>query len=777
MNRWIASYDGLTIDDTSLEHYGRVGMKWGQHIFGKDPAAGRKYIDKKRKALAANVSLAKDAARRGNAKKLAKLNAKTKKMAADVKQLEEMFEEATGQKYNSNVDGEAAAKETKDTAKAEILRSGSAKDVFAIKDQLTQSEMQDAINRIQKETQLAKLRDEQINSKINTAQNYVKTAISLGGTAVDAFNTYEKVAKMTNTITGEDTLPIFTGRKEKEKKDKDKKRADYVESLMKKGDAKEIYEHLHLFTNDEVTAVNKRLTNKGLIKDKVDKIEAETAQKLADEAKAKSDKLISDFKNSLAKEKEYKNIFSEWDDWTAETTKAETDIKDIVESALKDYDRSVRGKGAATKETYGLSDLVTEDVEKKASDWIDSFLIYEKKNKKKKTKSTSIMEDLFSHSDLSDDELMHYGRLGMKWYQHIFTEGKNAANKARTYARKKKKDFETKKYKDYNVDLEKVGSNVHGKTRYTNIDGSLNERGKLHSQKYINKEQNKNRKYYDKQIDKYKKLLDKYKDDPELKKKFEAMIKDAEKSRDGVNNSLDKFGIQEILTNEARARDQALRIAGVIASGAALGTAGGVTAKVAGDTMLKTGLATAEAFKNFDMKAPMDSVIHIVNSTEIGRKGEQAAETAIRTYSDAKSYVAGIYLDQMARRLEAMRVPQTIGDLGASAINSAVTGIDQNAITGLGKTTTDAITQLINNSTATAITNMGGLTVAAINNAGALNTAYGKMDYNHNNLLQSVGNLSLDDEINIMMNDPNYLRLVNQMSNGGRKTPNALNPH
>lgn len=442
MNRWIATYDCLTIDDTSLEHYGRVGMKWGQHIFAKDPAAGRKYIDKKRKALAANVSLAKDAARRGKAKQLAKLNAKTKKMAADVKQLEEMYEEATGQKYTPTRPGEAeeAERKTKEESKAAILRSGSAADVFSIKDQLTQTEMQEAINRIQKETQLAKLREEQISSKINTAQNYVKTAISLGGTAVDAFNTYEKVAKMTNTITGEDTLPIFTGRKEKEKKDKDKKRADYVESLMKKGDAKEIYENLHLFTNDEVTAVNKRLTNKGLIKDKVDKIETETAQKLADEAKAKSDKLISDFKNSLAKEKEYKNIFSEWDDWTAETTKAETDIKDIVESALKDYDRTVRGKGATTKETYGLSDLVTEDVEKKASDWIDSFLVYEKKNKKKKTKSTSIMEDLFSHSDLSDDELMHYGRLGMKWYQHIFTEGKNAANKARTYARQKKKD-------------------------------------------------------------------------------------------------------------------------------------------------------------------------------------------------------------------------------------------------------------------------------------------------------------------------------------------------
>lgn len=246
------------------------------------------------------------------------------------------------------------------------------------------------------------------------------------------------------------------------------------------------------------------------------------------------------------------------------------------------------------------------------------------------------------------------------------------------------------------------------------------------------------------------------------------MIKDAERSRDGVNKSLDKFGIQEILTNEARARDQALRIAGVIASGAALGTAGGVTAKVAGDTMLKTGLATAQAFKNFDMKAPMDSVIHIVNSTDIGKKGEMAAETAIRTYSDARSYVTGIYLDQMARRLDAMGVPQQFGNLGSQVINGAIRGVDQNAITGLGNSTTNAITSIINAGT----TGLGNFTVSTINDANALNTVYGKMDYNHNNLLQAVGGMSPNDEISVMMNDPNYLNLLkkvqNYQANGGQ---------
>lgn len=379
-NRWITSYDCLTISDDALEHYGRIGMKWGQHIFAKDPAKGRAYIDKKRKALSANVSLARDAARRGNVKQLNKLNAKTKKMTADIKQLEEMYEQATGQKYSSSTNTNTAEieKQHKEETKQTILKTGSAKDVFAIKDQLTQSEMQDAINRIQKETQLENLKNQEIMSKINKGEAYVKTAMSAANTAVNAFQTYENVAKMVNTITGEDSLPIFTGRKEKAEKEKDKARAKKVEAMMKRGDPNEIYENLHLFTNDEVTQVNKRLTNKGLIKDKVDKLATE---KVEAEKKAK-DKMVEDFKKSLAKEKEYKNIMDEWDDYVKEETSEKNFVKDVIDSTFKDYERSSRSKGKPTAETYGLDKVLTPSAEEKASEWISSFLDYEKKTSK-----------------------------------------------------------------------------------------------------------------------------------------------------------------------------------------------------------------------------------------------------------------------------------------------------------------------------------------------------------------------------------------------------------
>lgn len=261
-NRWIASYE-MSDDGDYLEHYGRVGMKWGQHIFAKDPAKGRKYIDKKRKALSANVALAKDAARRGNAKRLAQLNKKTKKMVADVKQLEEMYEQATGQKYSSSKPGEAedAVTETKQTSKETILKTGSAKDVFAIKDQLTQSELQDAINRIQKENTLAGLKASEVQQKIDNAKNFTNTIINAGNTAVNAFNTYENVAKMVNTISGEDTLPVFTGRKEKASKEAEKARAKKVKGIIERSDAQEIADNIHLFTNNEVQEAKKRLDN------------------------------------------------------------------------------------------------------------------------------------------------------------------------------------------------------------------------------------------------------------------------------------------------------------------------------------------------------------------------------------------------------------------------------------------------------------------------------------------------------------------------------------
>ena len=268
MNRWIASYDCL--DETnSIEHYGRLGMKWYQHIFSKGPEYAQKSITKKRKALSENVLLAKNAARRGDAKTLAKLNKKTKRMANNVKQLEDLFNEKYGKKTKDITPDEEIMRQNREEHKKNVLRTGSAKDVFAIKDQLTQSELQDAINRIQKENMLESLITNKRMEKMDNAQKFVNTVIGYGNTAVNAFNTYEKVAKMTNDITGQDTLPIFTGKKDLANKENEKERAKNVKEMIKRGDAKEIYDNINNMTSEEVQEASKRLSNVKLIKDKI----------------------------------------------------------------------------------------------------------------------------------------------------------------------------------------------------------------------------------------------------------------------------------------------------------------------------------------------------------------------------------------------------------------------------------------------------------------------------------------------------------------------------
>lgn len=377
-NRWIASYE-MSDRSEYLEHTGRLGMKWYQHIFGKDPAKGQKIIERKRKALSANVALAKDAARRGNAKRLAQLNKKTKKMIADVKQLEDQYESSTGKKYSSSKPGEAedAVAQTKQTSKETILKTGSAKDVFAIKDQLTQSELQDAINRIQKENTLAGLKASEVQQKIDNAKNFTNTIINAGNTAVNAFNAYENVAKMVNTISGEDTLPVFTGRKEKASKEAEKARAKKVKAITESTDAQKIADNIHLFTNAEVLEAKKRLDNYSNIKKQAaanaKEKSDEAAKKIAEAAKEAKKKAEREAAIKEANTKKFNSYLSEWDDYIKSEKEASKSTMDIVEEALKEYNRATRGKPKPTAETYGLDKLITPSFEDKAAKWIESF--------------------------------------------------------------------------------------------------------------------------------------------------------------------------------------------------------------------------------------------------------------------------------------------------------------------------------------------------------------------------------------------------------------------
>ena len=114
----------------------------------------------------------------------------------------------------------------------------------------------------------------------------------------------------------------------------------------------------------------------------------------------------------------------------------------------------------------------------------------------------------------SEDEdcIEHHGIKGMRWGIRRFQpygKGYSGEGKFIGSIKQKYRSIRDKKYREYDTSYTKVGSASGTRSKYTNIDGSLNEKGRFHSQAYINKQLKKNEKYYDKVIKKYNKRAEK----------------------------------------------------------------------------------------------------------------------------------------------------------------------------------------------------------------------------------------------------------------------------
>lgn len=230
--------------------------------------------------------------------------------------------------------------------------------------------------------------------------------------------------------------------------------------------------------------------------------------------------------------------------------------------------------------------------------------------------------------------------------------------------KKKYRDIRDKKYREYDTSYSKAGSASGTRSKYTNIDGSLNERGRFHSQAYINKQLKKNEKYYNKVIAKYEKRAEEYKDEPEMQKKFLDLAEEAKRTKAAVDNSIKKMDLDSVMRNESYDHEQAMR---------AVKTAAGVTVGAAGGSLLVgagLGLASAaksnpkvkESFKDFDMHQPIDSLERVVKSTKAGEHAFDAVDTALKTYFDARAYVIATGLNQMNTRLGKAGVYENFGN-------------------------------------------------------------------------------------------------------------------
>ena len=333
----------------------------------------------------------------------------------------------------------------------------------------------------------------------------------------------------------------------------------------------------------------------------------------------------------------------------------------------------------------------------------------------------------------TEDCIEHHGIKGMHWGIRRFQpygKGYSGEGKFIGSIKNKYRSIRDKKYREYDTSYTNVGSASGTRSKYTNIDGSLNEKGRFHSQAYINKQLKKNEKYYDKVIKKYNKRAEEYKDDPEMQEKFLHLAKEAEQTKKAVDASIKKMDLDSVMRNESYDHEQAMK---------AIKTAAGVTIGAAGGSLMVgagLGLANAmkkdpevkNAMKNFDMKNPIDSTINIVNSTELGNKAFTATDTALRTYFDARAYVIGTGLDQANIRLQKLGVYDSFGKSIGQAVNTAgqTSGYTPEAVQGISsnfKESTANLAKISNSEAAKQFINSGTETVnKVLENPGVSNT-------------------------------------------------------
>ena len=334
----------------------------------------------------------------------------------------------------------------------------------------------------------------------------------------------------------------------------------------------------------------------------------------------------------------------------------------------------------------------------------------------------------------TDDYIEHHGIKGMHWGIRRFQpygKGYSGGGKFIGSIKQKYRNIRDKKYREYDTSYSKAGSASGTRSKYTNIDGSLNEKGRFHSQAYINKQLKKNEKYYDKVIKKYNKRAEEYKDDPEMQKKFQDLAKEAEDTKKAVDASIKKMDLDSVMRNESYDHEQALKAIQTAAK-VTIGAAGGSLA-VGGalglaNAMKKDNPKVEAAVGSFDIKNPIDSAIDIVNSTDIGKKGYDAVDTALRTYFDARAFVIGTGLDQANKRFESLGVYSGFGESIGKGLKTAgetsgyTPEVTQNVASNL-KETSGNLAKISNSEAAKHFINSGTETVnKVLENPGVSNT-------------------------------------------------------
>lgn len=238
------------MENNELQHHGIKGMKWGVRRtpsqLGHPSSSSKKSGGSSSlKQFIADRKKKKEAAAKAAAK------AKAQQEKADAEKQKQDFEEA----------------------KTKALKSGSASDVLRFKGQISNQELQNALNRINMERQLAEISSKETKSGMDKVSNLMNK-VEQGRQAVEkGIGAYNTVSKIINTFTDAD-LPQING------ESKAKQAANAAkEKLIKSGSPSEISKHFGSFTGKELEDINKRFNYEDKIKDRIPKPSNTTSTK------------------------------------------------------------------------------------------------------------------------------------------------------------------------------------------------------------------------------------------------------------------------------------------------------------------------------------------------------------------------------------------------------------------------------------------------------------------------------------------------------------------